>query len=300
MTSTGLLIAYCACILLGSLAGGWIPLAIRLTHTRLQTAISFIGGAMLGVALLHLLPHACFELHNVIAAASWMLGGFLLMFFIERVFHFHHHDSPSDDGHAHSHAHDHVHGPGCDHGHDSPAAPKMGWGAALAGLSLHSTLDGLALAAAVASETRADPDARWAGLAVFLVILLHKPFDSLTLGALMALAGKPPRMRHAVNLLYALAIPLGVAIFHLTAGAGVAAEHSFIGAALAFAAGCFLCISTSDLLPELQFHSHDRFRLSAALLLGVVLSAVLVYWEEQQHAHGQAPVHEHEHEHEEE
>jgi zinc and cadmium transporter len=44
--------------------------------------------------------------------------------------------------------------------------------------------------------------------------------------------------------------------------------------ALAFSAGTFLCIALSDLLPELQFHSHDRLKLSVALLAGVVLMAV--------------------------
>jgi zinc and cadmium transporter len=32
----------------------------------------------------------------------------------------------------------------------------------------------------------------------------------------------------------------------------------------------FLCISLCDLLPELQFHGHDRFRLTIALLLGIL------------------------------
>jgi zinc and cadmium transporter len=35
-------------------------------------------------------------------------------------------------------------------------------------------------------------------------------------------------------------------------------------------AGVFICISLSDLLPEVQFHSHDRARLTIALLAGVI------------------------------
>jgi zinc and cadmium transporter len=34
----------------------------------------------------------------------------------------------------------------------------------------------------------------------------------------------------------------------------------------------FLCISLCDLLPELQFHGHDRFKLTMALLLGLALA----------------------------
>ena len=41
---------------------------------------------------------------------------------------------------------------------------------------------------------------------------------------------------------------------------------------LAFAAGMFMCSALSDLLPELQFHQHDRVKLSAALLGGLGLA----------------------------
>ena len=65
---------YCALILLASLAGGWIPILIKLTHVRLQLATSFVAGLMLGVAVLHLLPHAWHEMESIDLAAGWMLG----------------------------------------------------------------------------------------------------------------------------------------------------------------------------------------------------------------------------------
>ena len=42
-----LLAGYCVLIIVASLAGGWLPLAARLTHTRLQVAISFVAGLQL-------------------------------------------------------------------------------------------------------------------------------------------------------------------------------------------------------------------------------------------------------------
>ncbi len=301
MSPTALLVVYCLLILLGSLAGGLIPLVIRLTHTRLQLAMSFVSGAMLGVGLLHLLPHSYFEFGGIYPPVWWLLAGFLVMFFVERVFHFHHHDAPGEvDEHEH-HAHDEDHsvcrGQGHSHNHNER---KLSWGAALVGLTLHSTLDGIALAASVATESQEVNHGQWAGLVVFLVVFLHKPFDSMTLGTLMAVAGRSARLRHAINGLYALAIPLGAVLFYLGVDASGADQHQVIGAALAFAAGTFLCISTSDLLPELQFHSHDRFKLSAALLLGLALAAGIVILEEQHHDHG-APAaglgHDHVHDH---
>lgn len=289
MSPTLLLVFYCVLILLGSLAGGWIPLLVRLTHTRLQLAMSFVGGAMLGVGVLNLLPHAFYELENIQQTVGWLMIGFLVMFFIERVFHFHHHDVPGEDEHDHDcgHDHDRAH---AGHGHEG-SRPKLGWGAALVGLSLHSTLDGVALAASVAAESEAGGGTGWAGLVVFLVVFLHKPFDSMTLGTLMALDGRSSIAKHLVNSLFALAIPLGAILFQLGATTLGGIQHQFVGCALAFAAGTFLCISTSDLLPELQFHSHDKFKLSAALIVGLALAYGLTVLEESGHDHG----HKHEH-----
>src|ERR1700733_5668003 len=110
----GLLAVYCVLTLLASLAGGWLLLAIHLTHTRLQMAVSFVAGLMLGIALLHFLPDANEQLHSLDKTVKWLLGGFLAMFFVQRFFHFHHHDLPEGDpedccGHDHDHEHEHEH-----------------------------------------------------------------------------------------------------------------------------------------------------------------------------------------------
>jgi zinc and cadmium transporter len=54
---------------------------------------------------------------------------------------------------------------------------------------------------------------------------------------------------------------------------------------LAFSAGTFLCISLSDLLPELQFHDHDRGKLSVSLVLGLVLALAVGRLEGLVHRH---------------
>ena len=50
-------------------------------------------------------------------------------------------------------------------------------------------------------------------------------------------------------------------------------------------AGTFLCISLSDLLPELQFHQHDRVKLTIALLLGLTLAWGVSRLESRTHDH---------------
>src|SRR5271155_3963661 len=135
VSSVGTLAIYCSLVLLASLAGGWLLLIIRPTHSRLQIAISFVAGLMLGIALLHFLPDADDQLHSIDRVVAWLLGGFLTMFFVQRFFHFHHHDVPEGDPEdcCHDHplvpdasqsadlGHDHDLGHGHEHGHEHHA-----------------------------------------------------------------------------------------------------------------------------------------------------------------------------------
>jgi zinc and cadmium transporter len=302
-----LLIIYCAFILAASLAGGWIPLLVRLTHIRMQVATSFVAGLMLGVGLLHLMPHAWMRLRSIDHTAWWLLAGFLVMFFTQRFFQFHHHDVPNAENggsHSHTHSHEHAaqghhhhsHGHGHGHSHDhgeadvslaERSARNLTWGGAALGLTLHTLIDGIALAASVENDLRAGSPGLLLGFGTFLVIILHKPFDAMAIATLMAARGQSRSARHLVNGMFALVIPVGVLVFQL--GARQLGGNDFLGAALAFAAGTFLCIAASDLLPELQFHSHDRVKLSVALIAGLSLALAIGALESG---------HEHEHENE--
>jgi zinc and cadmium transporter len=285
-----LLVVYCSLILLASLAGGWLPIFVRLTHRSMEIALSFVAGVILGVGLLHLLPHGFYELGSIDDTMRWALGGFLLMFFVERFFHFHHHGPPAElDAHAEGGAALHE----CDdpqhahlHAHATPSAQRgrLSWVGAGIGMTLHGAVEGIALAAAVTAELGEGP-IRWAGLSAFLAIVLHKPFDSLTILTLMSVSGASSGRRHLINAAYALVIPLGVILYCVAAQRSGVEPNAFLGRSLAFAAGTFLCIATSDLLPELQFHSHDRLKLSLALLLGLALAWGLAHLESNGHDH---------------
>jgi zinc and cadmium transporter len=271
-----LLLVYCLLVMVASLAGGWLLLFIHLTHTRLQMAVSFVAGLMLGIALLHFLPDASEHLHSLDRTVNWMLGGFLLMFFVQRFFHFHHHDLPEGDpedccGHEEAEDHAEHHG---EHAHTlaDKSAKQLSWVGTALGLTLHSLLDGLALGAAVAG---AQGNEAFAGLGVALVIILHKPFDAMAVSTMMAVGGSSRMSRHVLNGLFALASPLGAVLFYFGARNLAGGNEAVLGCALAFCAGSFLCIASSDLLPELQFHSHDRLKLSIMLLAGLSIAVLL-------------------------
>src|SRR5207249_806810 len=143
-----LLAIYCALILLASLLGGWLPLMVRLTHTRLQVATSFVAGLMLGVAVLHLVPHAWEQFRS----ADLTLA--------------------------------------------DKSARHLSWMGAAFGLTVHTLLDGVALAASVELDRFEAHAHGLLGLGTFLVIFLHKPFDALAVGTLLAVRNSSRSLRH--------------------------------------------------------------------------------------------------------
>jgi zinc and cadmium transporter len=278
ISPTLVLTTYCLLAFFAALAGGALPSLVRLTHTRLQLAVSFVAGLMLGLSLVGFLPHAAHGLGSIHQATLWMLGGFLVMFLVQRFLPFHHHDvaegSPIEPcGHTHSLA--------------ERSARSLNWMGVAFGLSLHSIFDGLAMAAAVASAGYGHGAAL--GLGAALAVILHKPFGALAITTLMAAGKETPSKRHLVNLGFALVTPTGALLFYLGAGPWAQAHPGWLGGALAFCAGTFLCIACADLLPELQFHAHDRLKLSLALLLGLAVSLAIARFGHASHDHEATP-----------
>jgi zinc and cadmium transporter len=263
-TPAVILAGYCLLAFLAAWLGGELPGRIHLTHLRLQVAISFVAGLMLTLALAGLLPHAIHSLDSPRQATTWALAGFMTLFLLQRFLPFHHHDVAEGNplepcGHAHSLA--------------ERSARNLGWTSVALGLSLHSVFDGLAMAAATATESPGHHGRL--GLGTALAVILHKPFGALAIATLMTARQTTPSLRRSVNLAFALVTPLGALAFYLGAGPWAHVHPEWLGAALAFCSGTFLCIACADLLPELQFHSHDRWKLTFALLTGLA-TAVLI------------------------
>lgn len=264
------LVIYCSIIAIASVLGGSLPRMIKLTHRRIQLMLSLVSGVMLGVACLHLLPHSVLILNDPQLALAICLLGLLFMFFMVRIFHFHQHDLAVDHEHDHSKkdlCQDDKHHVHCD---QHSGQVDFSWMGLCFGLAVHTLIDGIALAAACQSDMPSEYT--FAGVGIFLAILLHKPLDALSITSLMAARGWAPNKQLIVNLSFALMCPLGAMIFAVTVDQFESSREYVMGLALAFSAGVFLCISLGDLLPEVHFHSHDRFQLSLMLLVGVLIA----------------------------
>ena len=268
-----LLAAYAAAVFVASVAGGRLSEYGAMTHQRTQIVMSFVAGFILGIAVFHLLPHGLERIsgpNRFETTALWIMFGMIVMIILLRLFDFHQHDFSAEAKLAHGQG----------------GTGKGGLFGVALGLGLHTVTEGAALGASV--RVGFVEDGVLPGLGVCLAILLHKPLDAYSITGMMNHAGHNRRARLAANVGYALVCPLVAVASYFGAGMlGPIAEGPLIGRAMAFAVGAFLCISLSDLLPEIHFHRHDRGKLLVALSVGIGLAYALYLVEAMAiHGHG--------------
>ena len=91
-------------------------------------------------------------------------------------------------------------------------------------------------------------------------------------------------------MIFSVLCPLGALAFFVGVDSFTFNKDVVVGVVMAFSAGVFVCISLSDLLPEIQFHSHDRAKLTVALLSGIALSYAIGLLEPEMHDHSESSV----------
>ena len=266
-----LLLIYCGLVVAASVAGGQVSQRLRLSHLRMQLLMSAVGGLMIGIAMMHLLPQAAVALDSVSRMGAGALIGLIAMFLLIRLFPTHDHahpGQPTSCSHDEDHDHDHSRG--------------MSWLGLFIGLTLHTVVDGVALAASVLTEAG---HVGWtlAGLGTFLAVALHKPLDSFAITTLMRKQRWTPTSQNWVNVAFSLSCPVGAAAFYFGA-TSIGDSSAVLGWGLAMSGGFFIGIALADLLPEVAFHQHDKGILTAALLGGVLVAVGLENLPGHQHA----------------
>ena len=228
-------------ILLVGLAGGLLPLLTRWNERRLHGALALSTGIFLGAVFLHMLPALPAAVPSQGDGGGLLLWSFVLIgvvgvYLLESlVFRTHDHD----DLHRHR---------------------AVGY-ASMAGLSIHALTTGVGLAAASAAEI-ATP--------VFLAIIAHKAFESFSLMSVFELAQFPRRRTLGMLIAFASFTPLGLwagsVLFSTLGDTGLAI-------AVALAAGTFLFVCLSELLPEVFHHKEDILVKILLLLVGIGVMA---------------------------
>ncbi|MCC9601989.1 ZIP family metal transporter [Stieleria sp. JC731] len=313
-----LLIIYCVLITLASLFGGRLASLLRMTHLRTQMLMSGVGGLMLGIAMLHLLPHGGKILNSHSDAGIGALVGMAGMFLLIRLFHTHDHELPlttadseeadseddAADDHqhdhhsAHEHHHDHSpnHGHSHDHGHSGCVHQHshhhhhkgLGWAGLFVGMALHTLVDGVALSSSVLADTSHGAWLGLAGLGTFLAIVLHKPLDAFAITSVMSKQKWSIHAQDIASILFSLACPIGAAAFYV--GFDYLTEDPrLLGWGLTVSAGFFIGIALADILPEVAFHDHDRGKLTAMFLIGIATAVIIENLPGHDHASHESP-----------
>ncbi len=231
------------------LLAGLILLSRKTGNALVFVLVSLSVGALFGDAFLHLIPDAFRS--GVRQPSLWILLGIAFLFVLEKFFHWHHE-------HIHEHDAECAHAP-------LPVGPLS-----LIASCMHNFLDGAIIAASWLVSMPA-------GIATTIAVILHEiPHEMGDLGILLH-AGYGKRKAFLYNFYSGLIALVG-------AGAALIAGTAVQGAAeyvIPFAAGNFIYIAGSDLVPELHKTKHAGHSLLqlGAILVGVALMAGLLFVE---------------------
>jgi zinc and cadmium transporter len=219
---------------------GIISLIIRqdILNRALIILIGFSAGGLIGGAFLHLLPEAL-ELGNSADVFLFAIAGFILFFVLERYFHWRH----CHDGVCDIHAFTYLN---------------------LIGDGIHNFIDGLVIGASFVLSIKI-------GIIATLAIVLHEiPQEVGDFGVLVY--GGMTRMKALFfNFLSALAAVVGTMIGYYFS----LKTESLSAFLLPFAAGGFIYIAASDLIPEL--HKQKDLKISNLSLLFFILGVAFMF-----------------------
>jgi zinc and cadmium transporter len=198
--------------------------------------VSFATGALLGAALLGLLPHAVQEagIEGVHTIGLTILFGILVFFILEKFVLWRHCHVEVCEGHD-----DHGHAPQeqvTDQHRDAASAKLV-----LMGDGFHNALDGVLIAAAFMTDVHL-------GIVTALAVIVHEIPQEVGDLAILLHGGMSRGKALLLNLLTSLTSVVGGVIAFFALGTAL----KFLPYALALAASSFLYIAVADLIPGLH------------------------------------------------
>jgi len=204
-----------------SLSGALTMLLDEATQRRLiRPLVAFAAGSLIAGAVVHMIPEAAAHAGGIAPYVS-VLAGFALFLAIEQFLHWHHCHQEAADCH-----------------------PPLGY-LILVGDGLHNLLGGLAVGAAFVADVRV-------GLTIWLAAAAHEVPQELGDFAVLIHGGWSRRRALFLNALSSATFLVGGVV------AWAASSRFDTSWLLGFAAGNFLYIGASDLVPEVNRHRDLR------------------------------------------
>ncbi len=210
--------------------------------------VSLATGALIGDAFLHLIPESFEGAASAPFVSLAVIGGILLFFVLEKFLHWHHHEAGDET---------------CPDIHPSGRMILVSDG-------VHNFLDGLIIGASYLAGVEV-------GIATTLAVILHEiPQEIGDFGVLLH-AGYSKGRALFLNFLSALTALAGVALA-LTIGS---ATDTLASSLLPFAAGGFIYIAMTDLIPEMHKtkHAPHSFLQFLTVLAGIGAMFLLLFVE---------------------
>jgi zinc and cadmium transporter len=209
--------------------------------------ISVAVGALLGDALIHLIPEALEKSSSPSLTSVLVIGGILLFFVLEKFLHWHHHGEDKEENHIH------------------PVGKLI-----LFSDGVHNFMDGIIIGASFFVSVPV-------GIATTLAVILHEIPQEIGDFAVLLHSGYTKRRALWLNFLSAVTSVLGAVVFFVIGENAEAASSWF----LPIAAGGFVYIAVADLIPELHKTKETKYSVLQilAVVAGVLAMVALTYLE---------------------
>ncbi len=210
-------------------------------NSLLLFLVSLAAGSLLGGAFLHLIPEIIEGTGFTFSVSLLLLGGILLFFSIEHFIQWRHCHIPTSKSHPHSLGTMNIIGDG-----------------------IHNFTDGLIIAASYFISIPV-------GIATTLAVILHEIPQEIGDFGILLYAGYSKRKALFFNFLSALTAILGAVVGIILADKSTV----FAYIVMPIAAGGFLYIAGSDLIPEI--HKKQEKKFSFRYLAGIIIGILIMY-----------------------
>jgi zinc and cadmium transporter len=204
--------------------------------------VSFSAGALFGDAFIHLIPEAIEEGGFELPISLLILGGIIISFAIETFLQWRHCHIPTSSDHPHSFAYMNLFGD-----------------------AIHNFIDGLIIGGSYLANISL-------GITTTIAIIFHEIPQEIGDFGVLVYGGFTKSRAILFNVLTALVAVLGTAVA-LLVGSRI---QEFIPLLIPFAAGNFIYIAGSDLIPELHTEETD-FITSTMQLSAFILGILMLY-----------------------
>lgn len=209
--------------------------------------VSLAVGALLGDAFIHLIPESFETIKNGTTIGLLIIVGIFVFFILEKFLHWHHHSDDTEEHHTH------------------PIGKLV-----LFSDGVHNFIDGVIIGISFLISIPV-------GIATSMAVMLHEIPQEIGDFAVLLHAGYTRKRALWLNFLSALTAIFGTFVAFILGKWG----ENLITWILPIAAGGFIYIAATDLIPELHKtkglkHSILQF---ASLMLGVILMLALTFLE---------------------